>query len=71
MARENAGYLAVNTISIDETEALLGHDYMTLFVDLDHRQIIMLSKGKTARQCQLLLPIELCTNLQVHKDDTN
>ena len=41
LGREAADYSAVNTIGLDETAARLGHDYVTLFVDLAARRILL------------------------------
>lgn len=38
----------INTIGIDETSNKRGHDYITLFVDLDESKVIYATEGKDA-----------------------
>lgn len=41
-----ADYSAVNTLGVDETSAKRGHNYITLFVDLNERKTIHVTTGK-------------------------
>lgn len=62
MAREKADYSDVTTIGMDETSARRGHDYVTLFVDLDQRRTIYVTEGKDSETIAAF-----CTDLQAHK----
>jgi len=44
--REQSDYSQVENIGMDETAARRGHDYVTLFVDLDERKTIFVTEGK-------------------------
>ncbi len=39
-------YSDVNIIGMDETSIAKGHEYITLFVDLEERKTMFISKGK-------------------------
>ena len=39
---------AVTRVAIDETAARRGHDYITLFVDIDKARVLFVTKGKDA-----------------------
>ena len=39
----------VNVLGMDETSVAKGHDYITLFVDLDERRTLHISEGKAAK----------------------
>lgn len=45
-ARDRADYSTVTNVAIDETSARKGHNYITLFADLDRRRIIFVADGK-------------------------
>ena len=62
LGREAADYSAVNTIGLDETAARLGHDYVTLFVDLAARRILYDTAGKNSE-----IMADFFTNFQAHK----
>ena len=47
-ARERADYSEVRRVAIDETAAKRGHDYMSLFVDIDKRSVLFATKGRGA-----------------------
>jgi len=47
-ARERADYADVKRVAIDETAARRGHDYVTLFVDIDRRRVLFLADGRDA-----------------------
>lgn len=57
--REEADYSAVETIGMDETAARRGHDYVTLFVDLDERRTLYVTEGKDNEMIEAF-----CTDLQ-------
>ncbi len=45
-AKENEDFSQVNSIGMDETSIAKGHDYITLFVDLEKKKTLHISKGK-------------------------
>lgn len=45
-ARETEDYSTVQRIGVDETAARRGHDYVSLFVDLDQKRTIFVTEGK-------------------------
>lgn len=45
-ARAKADYSSVCQVGIDETSAKRGHDYITLFVDLDTSRLLFATEGK-------------------------
>jgi transposase len=47
-ARGQADHSSVTQVGIDETAARRGHDYVSLFVDLDQRKVLFVSPGKDA-----------------------
>lgn len=47
-ARARADASAVTRVAIDETAARRGHDYVTLFVDIDHTRVLFAAEGKDA-----------------------
>jgi transposase len=47
-ARARADYSAVRRVAIDETAAKRGHDYVSLFVDIDARRVLFVADGKDA-----------------------
>jgi transposase len=47
-ARERADYADVTRVAIDETAARRGHDYITLFVDIDRRRVLFVADGRDA-----------------------
>lgn len=47
-AREAVSMEGVTSIGIDETSARRGHDYITLFMDLDRRRVLFATEGKDA-----------------------
>jgi transposase len=46
LARSKADHSGVTQIGIDETSARRGHDYVTLFVDLEERKVLFVTPGK-------------------------
>ena len=47
-ARARADYADVSRVAIDETAARRGHDYVSLFVDIDERRVLFVADGKDA-----------------------
>jgi transposase len=47
-AREEADYSAVRQVGVDETAAKRGHDYISLFVDLEESRLLFATPGKDA-----------------------
>jgi transposase len=47
-ARERADYADVKRVAIDETAARRGHDYVSLFVDIDQRRVLFVTEGRGA-----------------------
>ena len=45
-AREVADYSNVKLLGVDETAARRGHDYVSLFVDLDEKKTIFVTEGR-------------------------
>jgi len=48
LARARADFSAVTRVACDETAARRGHDYITLFVDLDRARVLFATEGKDA-----------------------
>ena len=47
-ARKRADYKDVSRVAIDETAAKRGHDYVSLFVDIDQRRVLFVTEGRGA-----------------------
>src|SRR3954452_7201221 len=47
-ARARADFASVKRVAIDETAARHGHDYVTLFVDIDQRRVLFVADGRDA-----------------------
>ncbi|MCP4241280.1 MAG: ISL3 family transposase [bacterium] len=47
-ARDRADHFSVTRVGFDETAARRGHDYVTLFVDLDGPRVLFVADGKDA-----------------------
>ena len=47
-ARARADYDDVARVAIDETAAKRGHDYVSLFVDIDQRRVLFVTEGRGA-----------------------
>ena len=62
--RELEDYSKVTSIGVDETAARRGHDYVTLFVDLDERKTIFVTKGKDSDTIK-----EFAEDLKEHHGD--
>lgn len=46
--RELADYSNVRKVGIDETSARRGHDYVTLFVDIDEKKTLFVTEGRSS-----------------------
>jgi transposase len=53
---------ALTRLAIDETAARRGHDYITLFVDIDERKVVFIAEGRDAETLA-----ELTAHLETHK----
>jgi len=62
LGREASYHSAVNTIGLDETATRLGHDHVTLFVDLATRRILYDTACKNSERIS-----DFCTDFQAHK----
>lgn len=47
-ARGKEDFSQIDTIGVDETSLKKNHDYITLFVDMDHRKTIFITDGKSS-----------------------
>jgi transposase len=47
-ARARADHRGISRVAFDETAARRGHDYVSLFVDLDRSQVLFVADGKDA-----------------------
>lgn len=47
-ARTRADYSEVRRVAIDETAAKRGHDYISLFVDIDRHRVLFVTEGRGA-----------------------
>ena len=53
-------------VAIDETAAKRGHDYISLFVDIDERRVLFVTEGKDADTVR-----EFADDLEAHKGDAS
>ena len=65
-ARERADYSQVKRVAIDETAAKRGHDYISLFVDIDERRVLFVADGKDANTVA-----QFADDLEAHKGDAS
>jgi transposase len=65
-ARERADYASVRRVAIDETAARRGHDYITLFVDIDARRVLYAADGRDAGTVA-----EFADDLEAHNGDAS
>jgi transposase len=61
-ARARVDMSAVHTVGVDETSSRRGHDYITLFVDLEARQLLFATQGKDATTFE-----RFATDLEAHR----
>jgi transposase len=60
-ARARMDMAAVHAVGVDETSSRRGHDYITLFVDLEARQLLFATPGKDATTFE-----RFTTDLEAH-----
>jgi transposase len=65
-ARERADYADVKRLAIDETAAKRGHDYVSLFVDIDRRRVVFVTEGRGADTVR-----EFADDLEAHNGDAS
>ena len=61
LARAQADYSSVTKIGVDETAARRGHDYVSLFVDVEEHKTLYVAKGRDHQVLQ-----SFCADLQEH-----
>ena len=64
LARSKADHSQVTQVGIDETAARRGHDYVSLFVDMQARQVLFVTPGKDSATVAAF-----AEDLQAHKGD--
>lgn len=64
--RESEDFSTVQRIGVDETAARRGHDYVSLFVDLDQKKTIFVTEGKGSETVEAFTQ-----DLKAHKGDPN
>ena len=65
-ARECADYADVKRVAIDETAAKRGHDYVSLFVDIDQRRVLFVTEGRGADTVEAF-----ADDLEAHNGDAS
>lgn len=60
--RMKADYSMVKEVGVDETTARRGHDYVSLFVDLEERKTIFITEGRSNETVK-----RFCEDLEEHK----
>jgi transposase len=65
-ARERADYSQVSRVAIDETAAKRGHDYVSLFVDIDERRVLFVTEGRGADTVE-----RFADDLEAHNGDAS
>ena len=65
-ARQRADFADVKRVAIDETAARRGHDYITLFVDIDQRRVLYVADGKDAKTIEVF-----ADDLEAHGGDAS
>lgn len=65
-ARARADYADVCRVAIDETAARRGHDYVSLFVDIDQRRVLFVTEGRDAGTVE-----RFADDLEVHNGDAS
>ena len=64
--RARADYADVKRICIDETAAKRGHNYVSLFVDIDRRSVVYVADGRAATTVA-----EFADDLEAHNGDAS
>ena len=65
-ARARADYADVSRVAIDETAAKRGHDYVSLFVDIDQRRVLFVTDGRGAGTVR-----QFADDLEAHNGDAS
>jgi transposase len=65
-ARARADYSEVRRVAIDETAAKRGHDYVSLFVDIDQRRVLFVTEGRGADTVE-----KFADDLEAHDGDAS
>jgi transposase len=65
-ARARADYSQVKRVAIDETAARRGHDYVSLFVDIDQRRVLFVADGRDAKTVEAF-----ADDLEAHNGDAS
>jgi transposase len=65
-ARERADYADVKRVAIDETAAKRGHDYVSLFVDIDQRRVVFVTEGEVPTR-----RVRVADDLEAHNGDAS
>lgn len=65
-ARERTDYKDVRRVAIDETAAKRGHDYVSLFVDIDKRRVMFVTEGRDAKTVEAF-----ADDLEAHNGDAS
>jgi transposase len=65
-ARKRADFAGVSRVCIDETAAKRGHDYVSLFVDIDQRRVLFVTEGRGADTVR-----EFAEDLQAHNGEAS
>ena len=63
-SRELSDYSEVTKVGVDETAARRGHDYVSLFVDLEQKKTIFVTEGKSSETV-----VEFVKDFQKHQGD--
>jgi transposase len=65
-ARQRADYANVKRVAVDETAARRGHDYVSLFVDIDERRVLFVADGRDADTVA-----QFADDLEAHNGDAS
>ena len=63
-SRQEADFSAVTVVGVDETSSKRGHNYVSLFVDLEAPRVLFVTEGKDASTLE-----RFKTDLEVHQGD--
>ena len=63
-SRQEADFSAVKDVGVDETSSKRGHNYVSLFVDLEASRVLFVTEGKDASTLE-----RFKTDLEVHQGD--
>jgi transposase len=63
-SRQEADFSAVTDVGVDETSSKRGHNYVSLFVDLEAPRVLFVTEGKDASTLE-----RFKTDLEVHQGD--